>query len=405
MIRGEHEHGPEAMEVLRLQVEHMASSERLNVPDIFQRAFFQALLPRLDNPEYPVLNGLIAQSLIDYPDRTAKNLADNIQRSDNNYNLRHNTPGWPAGHNVPAAKTDFFEALETDPEEQQHFTKNIELNVQTNIPDRGVLLKAAALMLGHTGPLKMLDIGCSRHHISKKLAAPEGSSHGKYRHVDVMESIHDTEADHQASQRFNQLVNGTKLPIASSIGIDLQDMIVGETKRDHDKHREWARSCFYTSEYYYDSDRIQQFDYWEEASIPEVKFFQGDITSFDHDKFANFFPGARQYDISYFSTVAYQLGEAGMRTAIENVKQYLRPNGLILLQDFVQVDDNGSMEFLTTDWPKGSYSMYGLDLSRQEEGFKKYFSVASGRIGRVALEPQLLTTPIAQHLEFGTTEK
>jgi hypothetical protein len=183
-------------------------------------------------------------------------------------------------------------------------------------------------------------------------------------------------------------VNGTDLPIANSIGIDLQDMLVGETKRDHDKNRTWARSCFYTSEYHYDPARITEFDHWEETSLRQVQFFQGDITVLDHDRFRHNFPYARQYDLAYFSTVAYQLGQAGMRAAIENVRPYLRPDGLILMQDFVDVDSAGGIHF-AAEWSKGSYALYGLELAREEEGFKKYFTVESGRVGKVVIEPVL----------------
>ena len=389
--------GPGSTEAFQLQVEHMASTRPLNVPDIFQRAFFQALVDRLGDSNFPVLNTLIAEALETHPARTVKNIADNIQRCDNNYNLRLSTPGWPLGHHSARAKSQFFEDLEAQSQEQKHFQKNIELNVQTNVPDRGLLLKAAALLLGHKGPVSMLDIGCSRHHISKKIGAPGSHPYAAYRPIDVMNTIHEQEANHAASSRFNNLINNTDLPIGSSIGIDLQDMLIGTTKREHDKMREWARSCFYTSEYLYDFDRIREFDAWEETYLKEVKFFQGDITAFDHDQFRHYFPETRGYDIAYFSTVGYQLGAEGMKAAIENVKPYLRPDGLILLQDFVEVQDNNRLNFLT-NWSKGSYALYGLDLAREEEGFQKYFTVASGRIGKVALEPALSKTPAAHAL-------
>lgn len=392
--------GREQMESLQAQVAHMASPDSLNVPDIFQRAFYQALLPRLGSPAFPVLNDLINEAHEEYPERSPKNLADNIQRCDNNYNLRRRADDWrSARHRSPRDKSLFFEDLETDPDEQAHFSRNIDLNVQTNVPDRGLLLKAAALLLGHQGPLRMLDVGCSRHHISKKLASPADHPFAAYRPVDVMAAIGDMEADHVASMGFNRLINDTPLPIASSIGIDLQDMLVGETRKDHDKMRDWARSCFYPSEYFYDQPRIDEFDHWEETSFREVQFFQDDVTALDHDRFGHYFPYAGGYDLAYFSTVGYQLGETGMKAAIENIRPYLRGNGMIYLQDFVEVDDDNSLQFLT-EWPKGSYALYGLDLAREEDGFQKLFTVESGRVGKVVIEPALGKSALAQTLQL-----
>jgi hypothetical protein len=387
----------EPSEDLRAQIEYMASPLRLNVVDIYQRAYFGALASVIGHSDFQNVNGLIAEQEALYPDRSPKDHAENFQRDDNNHNLIAGTPGWPWGHHVPKAKMPALEDLETNPARQALFRRNMQRNRQTNIPDRGVLFKAAELMLEQESPIKMFDMGVSRHHISKKLASPAGALFASFRPPDVMDRAGIADSNPLASWRFHNLVNGTSLPIASSIGIDIQDMLVGTTRRDHDEARKWAESCFYTSEWIHDLARIHEFNHWEDTTVPQVKFFQGDVTNFDHDRFSYNFPDARNYDVAYFSTVGYQLGEHGLKAAIDNVRPYLRKDARILLQDFVRLREDGSLDFLAK-WPEWSYALYSLDLGREEEGYTKLFTAASGRIGKIAIEPVMANSRVARSL-------
>jgi SAM-dependent methyltransferase len=382
---------------LQDQVAYMAASGPLRVPDVFQRGMLRAVEGQLGKDS--AFTGLVSEGLSKHPGRLPVNWANLLMRTVQDYKLRNGYAGYPRGLERPENSADFFVALEDDEAEQAHFVRNIELNVQTNVPDRGVLLKAAALLMQKTGPLRILDVGCGRNHIGRKLAHPAGHEFSEYHPVDVMDSSDRRERLHVASHNFNRLVTETTLPVQTSIGIDIQDMLIGDTREQADKMRLWSRHCFYPSEYLYGGGRIREFDHWEDVHLPNVRFFQGDILDFDHDHFRYLHPDTQPYDAAYFSTVGYQLGHDGMQTAIANIRPYLKPDGFIAVQDFVDITPDNTMHF-ARDWPKWSYGMYTLDLAKEEDGFQKFFTSESGRVGKIVIEEAAGRLAVKRSLEL-----
>lgn len=377
---------------LKVQTRHMASVSpegKLHVPDLYQRAFFESLDSHLGNPDFPIFNQLVADDLRTYIDRWPINVANLYLRKDQDFILRSEgaQSTYPFRFDRPQSWDSYFTTLEVSPGEQERFVTTSRLNVQTNFPDRGALVKLAALLMDRTEPQHMLDVGCSRNLIAKKLAYPF-RKHFPYQQIEVVSSVPTNgvvNVNRQASSRLMALLNANNFPVASSIGIDIQDMLLEQEGPEADLLRAWGRHSYYPSEYK-DRQQVWNFDLLEDQKLPSVKFFQGDITDFDHERFEHDFPDEKKADIAYMATVAYQLGAAGVKAALSNIRERMKPDGVVMVTDFVEISPDGEMEF-SPDWPPYSYRHYILDLAREEEGWKELFTVESGRARRVVLTP------------------
>jgi len=181
----------------------------------------------------------------------------------------------------------------------------------------------------------ILDIGCSQNQGLKRIAISHILPFAPFQSV-----IEDgREAPGLEIQILNRLV-GTPLKLGPSIGIDIMH------PRDV-SNKEWARSCsFYPSELLLDQRR-EEYDLLDTAEPPQVGFYAADFTHFDHEDFSKESP-VKKFDMVTFSTVLYQISdEAQRQKMLDNARRLMKPNGLIIVQDFVTVDpaDNTRMVF------------------------------------------------------------
>lgn len=366
---------------------------QLLVPDIYHKAFFESLSYHLGNPDFPVFNQLVRADLAAHPRRLPVNTGNLYLRDNQDFVLGTERPfsthPYPYGYGNPQAWSARYVTLEVSPTAQEHFRINTKMNVRTTIPDRGLLVKASALLLGMDEPLRMLDVGCSRNHVAKKLAYPRRRHfpYGDVRIVEPAEETVEAVVNRGASQVFNSLLNADNLAVRQIIGIDIQDPLIGQKSPMAEKMRLWDRHCFYPSEYRGNSERIFDFDLLEAMDLEEVGFYLADVTDpdFDQDAFANVAGNQPKADVAYFSTVAHQLGQQGTDTAIANIRQQLKPDGVIMITEFLDsMTPDGKMEFSPTREPF-TYRHYVLDLAREEDGWQELFAAETGRVRRVML--------------------
>jgi hypothetical protein len=374
-------------------------------PEAVAAAFHSSLLSRLGTPdEFPAYHRLFRDSLIKHPARMPINIARLEVRKAQDFFLRSQWPDltYPVGFDDPEAWTPFYEAVETDARlpgskfpygEQLHYEKNTDYNVHTNIPDRYALFKAAALYLGKQGPQQVLDLGCGRQHGAKKLAVPRRSQYD-YGAVEVMNAAEGLrQVPHlPATRELYRLLNSDNLPISRVIGIDIQNLVQNPDPIEAKKLRTWSRNCFYPEEYLGGAPRVQEFSILDDLELTDdkgnnvVQFYQNDVTQLNHQEFEQTFPDLEQFDMAVMSTVGYQLGEAGVKAAIANVQKYMKPDGHIMLLDYVDIDGDGRMHF-SKDQRNWSYKLHVLSMAEQEEGFQKFFTVETGRAKRLAYAP------------------
>lgn len=380
-------------------VDHLSGTDEdggIRVQDVYQQSYLLALRERLGNPEYPATNFLYAYELAEYPDRSLLNIVNNGIRCGNAYWL---DKGWPPDPDAlgrlrdPEAWSEYFYMLENDPMERADFDLYFQFNIQTNFPKRYALPVAAAKLLGIIGPQRIMDIGCSRN-FGLTYAALDKRQY-PYEKIEVVERSDEDGAvtpNAQATAKFMQLIN-SNFHIAEGIGIDIQDEEIKPSLRNQ-RLRRWASNCFYLSEYIANLERIFDIMLLEDQRLPQIKFFQGDITHFEHDVFRKAHPGF-EADIVLLSTVGNQLGQLGTRAAFENTAPYMRSvetpagpqkKGLRMLLDFVDVHPDGQLQYLTKSWPPFSYRLYVEDLSRPELGLQHFFTAENGRVPRIILE-------------------
>lgn len=110
----------------------------------------------------------------------------------------------------------------------------------------------------------------------------------------------------------------------------LSGVSVDKEEPDNEDVRRWRFACsFYPSEL----DGIEDLQKFE-AKIrgsQRVKFIQGDLLN------ATFDPKQRS-DVLILSTILYQLGRQDQTKLIERVRNWLKPQGILIVQDFAEKD-------------------------------------------------------------------
>lgn len=246
---------------------------------------------------------------------------------------------YPLGYETPDPWKDAIqEVTEKDSEKYDEFFEDIMTrNIQSNIADR---YKAFDLIL-HLYEERfdphptILDVGCSQNQGLKKMSLTDKYP---FKDVEVVGSEADIVAPIKADSRldhsaFNRLIRrlfSDPFTIGRSLGIDI-------VPADNPSNARWARSCsFYPSELL-NAEKVREYDAIDAANPKNVSFYQGDFSRLDHEDFVKNAPNER-YDLVTFSTVLYQVSPAKRKQMLENARQYVKPDGLIVVQDFVNVN-------------------------------------------------------------------
>ena len=326
-------------------------------------------------------------------------LANRIRVALQSHQLKTN-PYYPEDKKVPEDWDSTFEQAVAD-DYYLTFWFDVRRNALGNLANRGKSLKVIPLLHGKFGPINVMDVGCSQNHILKKLAMLR---HGfRYSHTDVMERVKTAGAytlgkDLESSIIFNQLTQAASFQLGTGVGVDLWRPEDPEVKAH-------ARSgSFYAAELL---DRHQTAEY-EQLSVlqpPNVKFFFGDFAKFDQEERGDKYSGPQMpeehsFDVINFSTMLYQLNSKAIKAMMENAQKYVKPDGLIIVQDFVDINPDNSMQF-HEKWFDYAYTTWVWDMSNREAGFQKYFSIENGRFKRVMIEPAVGKLAVSRYLGLG----
>jgi hypothetical protein len=231
--------------------------------------------------------------------------------------------------------------------------------IQSNIADRYKGPKLAILKeypSRFRGPLNILDVGASLNLGLTKLVVGD-----KFGQVEILDSssrdafVHDT----NATEYINHLIN-SPLDVAGGVGVDI---LPGWDLNS----REWIRSCsFYPSELL-DLNRIEEFDRLVLANsildkhnrtksglnisgvnMDRLSFYIGDFADRNSMRDFSHSPEAEaKFDVVTFITVMHQLSDMERTAMIDRAKNYLKPDGLIIVQDFMEInpDAPNGMDF------------------------------------------------------------
>jgi hypothetical protein len=359
----------------------------LRLPDPYFIPDAEAVHIALTDSEFKTYQEFVREDLVLYPHRSLMNVL-NLQLRKNQDHARSRLTGddlahFPDGFESPKPWLRLAHDITDDPRVQVRYRQTSNMNVQTNYMDRGVLVKLSGLLLGYgEKPVSLIDAGCSRNLIGTKLTLTPRRWY-PYLGTQIVrpdENGYPADVDALASLHMHYMMLEDNFPVANVIGIDKQDPMIGKKTREAKMIQKWALNCLYPSERELRLDQTLI----EDLQPPTVRFFKGDITDLDHDRLDAEQATAGKADIAYMWTVAYQLCEDGTKSAIENLKPHIKPNGKILIFDYMDVGLDGSLQF-SEDWSPYSCKGYVLDLEHEEDGLQQLFTIESARCRKMML--------------------
>jgi hypothetical protein len=261
---------------------------------------------------------------------------------------RPDSTGYPDAYTTPEPWRDSIAWVSEPENTAEHYDFVADLTyrqVQSNVAER---YKSIALIAQLMSPRlsehpTILDVGCSQNQGLKKLALSGQIPFAPFHSM----SEQPPERTRLETEILNKLLVRA-VPLGPSIGIDA-------IHADDANNKEWARSCsFYPSELLNDHRR-EEYDLLEMAHPPQVGFYQADFADLDIDDLLRQSPSER-FDIVSFSTVLYQVSEEQRATMIANARKLLKPSGLIVIQDFVTLDEQDHTKLVFhPNWFEYSY--------------------------------------------------
>lgn len=358
-------------------------------PDEESRSFYGDLHDHLST--YPRVQASIYKHFEQRPPANVKSIANRALRAVQAIEISAD-PFYPLGKTARGSWRPSLERAESD-EYYPTFDSNMQLYVGSNIADRGKVIPPIAAVHGKNGPVDVLEIGCSQNRILTKLSK-HGDSRFRYGITRVVEDIpqdpHEpVTEDYLKSNYFSYLVQQKSFQLGRSMGIDLHDA-------DDTEAQTWADSCsLYPSECTARNRRI--YEELRALQPDNVQFFSGNFGApFDHERFAASLDGNTAFDIVYLPTVLYQLPPDEQQAIMANAHKYVETDGLIVVQDFVEIDDEDNIE--VQDYWNWHYAIWVKDMSKGDEArFEKYMVADGGRVRKVALMPALGRLPLAKH--------
>jgi hypothetical protein len=326
---------------------------------------------------------LIRARLISHPDATTTETGYLISRCIQFELLKENSAYPHEG--VPDDWAEKINELLDDPVSHESiFESLMTRSLQTNVPDRYKSVHLIFKWLEANGRLGRaplwMDIGCSQNFGMKR-----AWTMGKIDTEGRFDSYSDTEVyipdeQHQDLVRHPRLTEAVGFLLNQEVrfhigtGLDKQDMYDPEV-------RLWAKSCLRPTEI--SSPQKGSFDYFDNINPKQVTFTQLDVLSEDATQFMEVSSDdIGNYDVVSAVTMAYQLSEPERLKLFEVINRYARPNGVVIIQDFAQLDpqDTARLKF-EDDWfaMPYNYRTFIFDKLRPEAGFKEIMHWSSGR--------------------------
>jgi hypothetical protein len=166
---------------------------------------------------------------------------------------------------------------------------------------------------------------------------------------------------------------------------------------------DWVKSCsFYPSELL-DEELVREFDTLALASTglspskrlskklyslhpQNLGFYHGDFS--DDESMSNFLEQSpvEKFHVVTFLTIMHQLSDEERTAMLKRAKDYLHPDGLIIIQDFARVnpDSPNQLEF-PPDWQPYLYRTIVIDPTKPNEGPRELLYWDWGRCEKVVL--------------------
>jgi len=139
-------------------------------------------------------------------------------------------------------------------------------------------------------------------------------------------------------RRANQFLQQSA-PIGPSVGIDIIDP-------REEGNKEWVRTSSHYPKEWLNDALVEQYDVLDLAEPPGIDLFQGDFSEFNRpeepgeptpqERFDRLYPG-KKFDVVSFCTVLNQVHPIAAQMMMRHAEQYLKPNGIIVIQDFAKV--------------------------------------------------------------------
>jgi len=309
-------------------------SQRDSGPDVFTRAYNSSFADYVDKnaDAQNYFGNFLEERHLVSPSNVARLALKSFQAiemaDDSTFPLgRDNTDVWQRTFDKILGNSDY----------RTKFFLNLLLPIASNISERGKLLKAAVLLNGLEDEVTIADFGASLNQNLKRLAIYE-EGNLTYNRVelfsrDTTNRIAVRREENSTTTSFNHLMRNSHLTIGPSIGFDLFNA-------DRDEiFRNWARSnSFYMGELL-DKKLTKQFDRLAGARPNNIQIQTRDICGLDMQAYKS------SFDVVYLSTILYQLTSDDVELAIKNAINCVKPDGLVVVQDFVEFDQNNFPRF------------------------------------------------------------
>ncbi|MFI5271110.1 MAG: class I SAM-dependent methyltransferase [Candidatus Saccharimonadales bacterium] len=293
---------------------------------------------------------------------------------------RAEDPLFPVGRDTPEAWEPTHQRLVDDPDYLSKFVLNLVLPIAANVSERGKLLIATAQLSGRDGGLSVLEIGSSLG-LNLKRFAMLGQAGLDYEEIQVMtdedrNGDNRNDVDEARTLALNELIASRSFRLDRGVGMDIFH------PENDEPYAQWAMSnSFYMGELL-DRARTEQFSLLTEARPEQVSF---EVLDASTDQPPEYDP----FDIVYIPTMLYQLPKDERKAVVRNAHRWVTDDGLIVIQDFANLNRDGTGKFYKRNKWRWNYNLWARDLREGDRGFKKLMTAESGRVKRLTLEPAL----------------
>ncbi|HET9174029.1 MAG TPA: class I SAM-dependent methyltransferase [Candidatus Saccharimonadales bacterium] len=225
-------------------------------------------------------------------------------------------------------------------------------------------------------PTNIIDFGCSQNHGLKRLAIPpDATLQFDFSETTLIDRSSGT-SDVRASHTFNTLLQYTG-GVGDSVGIDLDDMHAPDV-------REWAKTSTFKPQELLDVQTVAKYEILDSiGNLPNarINFLQRNIVTMDIEDFKEQ-TGGLSGDLVIMSALLHQLSPSNRLAVIEKARQLVKPNGLIVIQDFARVNpaDKTSLQFYK-HWFANPYRFRTLITSKESQ-FREFSEVIQWFDGR-----------------------
>ncbi len=293
----------------------------------------------------------------------------------------------------------------------KEFELALELPNSANPPGRHWLQILAMAIMGKTGPQTVLDKGCSINTNLKCMALPRDEDLYYFPMPVVSNKNKRSAIDEKKTKALRKFLMEQMVILETGLGMDLYNWQRPELAL-HAKS-----STFYLDELS-NQQLVDQYDRIVATKPANVKFQQVDV-AIDYDKpdaleeleksRRRIIFGRQQlqppeidflFDVVCIRTMLYQLNSKQRRTVLENAHKWIKPDGIIVVQDFINYDpDNGFSPIPQRNWP-GNYKTWIKNMKKSKDGFVHYFTADSGRARRVVFGPAMAKLALPNQYEL-----